>query len=316
MRESKKLTASAALTVAAAALIGVSAFAETRPENETRVRRDAGGAVRRDATATTTQERGRDETRNGAAARGTTPRNAGSSVEVRGSRRDTERTPRAAERREIVRRERDRDEAFRNRGEDSSRRTEADRERSSRGRNDDVYRERNDRNQRQQSARGRHETRGRNDRYDSRHDSRSRNSYRHGREPYYAQGRVSRVHRHGNGYRVWVHGSRYPFFVPLSHWHHDRFRVGLMIRLGGWYNDGGYYDYYDDRSQLYGVVESIDYRRNTLLVRNEVTGHFVTVRARDYDVDRLRIGDLIELEGRWRDSRFFEARDIDLVDRW
>ena len=102
------------------------------------------------------------------------------------------------------------------------------------------------------------------------------------RQAYYHHGRVSHYQRHGNGYRVWLSGARFPFFVPLHHWHRDRFRVGLSVRLGGYYNPGGYYEYYDSaysRGALRGVVESVDYRRDTFVIRNEATGSFVTCSA-------------------------------------
>ena len=289
--ETKKLATHAALAVAAAALVGVSAFAESRPANETRARRDAGGAIRRgDAVAAPQRARG-DDSRNAAARRADAPRRSGTSVDVRGSRAPQARSN-AAERRAVAPRRNDARTEVNSRGRgDSRRRTE-------------VNRGRNDNRQRVEVNRGRN-------------DSRSRSTYRHGRKPHYAHGRVSRVHRHGHGYRVWVHGSRYPFFIPAAHYHRDRFRVGLMIRLGGYYNDAGYYDYYDgSRAELYGIVESVDYRRNTFVVRNEATGSFVTVVARDYEADRLRAGDVVELYGDWTRSGLFHARDVDLLDSY
>ena len=62
-------------------------------------------------------------------------------------------------------------------------------------------------------------------------DIRSDRNGRH--RPYYAEGRISDVQKHGNGYRVWVGGARYPFHVPASHYHRDRYRPGLTIRIGG-----------------------------------------------------------------------------------
>lgn len=267
----KRLVAQAALAVAAAALIGVSAFAESRHENETRVRRESGGAIRRERAA---ERDRRDETRNDAAVRERSRRSSGSSVDVRGSRdtrRDERRSDRGYERRD---------------------------DRRSDGRNDRNW------------------DRGRSQRNDSyrRHESRSQH-----RQPHYAHGRVSRVHRHGDGYRVWVHGAHYPFYVPARYYHRDRFRIGLMIRIGGWYNDRGYYDYYDGRrssAEIYGVVESVDYRRNTFVVSNEATGNFVTVVARGREADRLRAGDYVELDGQWTRSGYFEARDVDIIDSY
>lgn len=119
------------------------------------------------------------------------------------------------------------------------------------------------------------------------------------------------MHRYGHGYRIWIDGAHYPFFIPSAYYHHDRFRVGLSIRLGGYYNTGGYYDYYDGASAgtLIGVVESVDYRRGTFVIRNDATGSFVTVvmTGRSFDV---RPGDYVRLSGDWTRSGVFQAYDI------
>ncbi|HEX6179117.1 MAG TPA: hypothetical protein VF057_12210, partial [Thermoanaerobaculia bacterium] len=136
------------------------------------------------------------------------------------------------------------------------------------------------------------------------------------RQAYYHHGRVSRYERHGNGYRVWLSGARFPFFVPLNHWHRDRFRIGLSIRLGGYYNPLGYYDYYDgaySRGALRGVVESVDYRRDTFVIRNEATGSYVTVLNSDRRRD-VRSGDYVEVVGDWSRAGVFRAYDVDLLD--
>lgn len=163
-----------------------------------------------------------------------------------------------------------------------------------------------------------HGTRG----YGASHGSARSSSGGHG-QPYYAHGRISSIAPHGGGYRVWVAGSHYPFFIPRSHYHHDRFHVGLVVRLGGYYNRGGYYDYYDgygydsyagvSRGQLRGIVESVDYRRGTFVVQNEATGSFVTVASRDRRGD-VRAGDYVELDGDWTRSGVFEAFRIDFLD--
>jgi hypothetical protein len=135
------------------------------------------------------------------------------------------------------------------------------------------------------------------------------------RQPYYSHGRVSRVHRYGDGYRIWIVGTPYPFYVPLAYYRHDRFRVGLSISLGGYYNSLGYYDYYDGRSDgaMRGVVESVDYRGDSFVVRNDATGSFVTVLSRDRRLD-VRAGDYVELSGEWTRSGVFTAWDVDFLD--
>lgn len=148
-----------------------------------------------------------------------------------------------------------------------------------------------------------------------RHESR-----RH-REPYYAHGRVSRVDRYRDGYRVWVGGARYPFHVPHRYYDRNRFRVGAVVQLGGYYNPGGYYDYYDarrggrrSRADLVGTVERIDYRRDALVVRDERTGGRVTVLSNENIRRRdLRRGDLVEVDGNWVGRGVFRAFDVDRV---
>jgi len=140
-------------------------------------------------------------------------------------------------------------------------------------------------------------------------------SYDH-RQPYRAHGRVSRVSPYGSGFRVWIGGAPYPFFVPRAHFRADRFRVGVVLNLGGYYNPGGYYDYYDggySAGTLRGVVESVDYRRGTFVIRNEASGSFVTVESRDRRRD-VRPGDYVELSGDWTRGGVFAAYDVDLLD--
>ena len=226
-------------------------------------------------------------------------------------------------------------ESWRNESRDGATRSERSFDRSERdsGRTDRSF-DRNDRSTRSNDrSYGRNESRsngsyGRNDRSYGRSDrSYGRNDRSYGnrsygnRTPYYASGRVSRIHRYGSGYRIYIVGSPYPFFIPEVYYRSGRFRVGLSIRLGGYYNPLGYYDYYDGdyydgRSAsvggLRGVVESVDYRRDTFVVRNDATGSFVTVVARDRR--QVRPGDYVELSGEWNRSGLFQAYDIDLLD--
>lgn len=167
----------------------------------------------------------------------------------------------------------------------------------------------------------------------SRHES-NRGRYDRGRygarEPYHARGRVSRVSPYRGGYHVWIGGARYPFFVPSRYYDRNRFRIGVVIGLGGYYNPLGYYDYYDDRdhdrydrygrydrgstrAEMSGTVESVDDRRYTFVMRNDATGNFITIHSRDRNVD-LRPGDYVEVRGNWRRTGLFEAYDVDLID--
>ena len=127
---------------------------------------------------------------------------------------------------------------------------------------------------------------------------------------------------------MWVHGARYPFFVPIAYWSPGRFRVGLSISLGGYYNPLGYYDYWDGYRDGYynsgtrayseadfrGEVESVDYRRDTFVVRNEDTGNYITVVLRDRREQLPRPGDFVAVRGDWTTQGYFRAYDVDFLD--
>ena len=145
--------------------------------------------------------------------------------------------------------------------------------------------------------------------------------------PFFHEGRVSRYERFGSGFRVWIIGAPYPFFIPEARFRlFPHFRVGLSIRLGGYYNPLGYYDYYDGAydggyydggygssgyasGDLTGVVESVDYRRGTVLIRDRASDRIVSVvmRGDDPRFGDLRIGDYVELSGDWTRIGTFEA---------
>lgn len=341
MKVQMKLASRVGVALAVTTLVGASAFAESRPSNETRGRRDGGAAIRRGTpTQRSTASRG-DESSNASRRREATVerrsergtnRRSDAEVTVRGDRvtRGDERnrsrdTDRSVERRSAGSRDtRDARGAYdrersnndsRNRGtydrdrsgNDSRNRGSYDRERSSRdSRNRGSYDRGRD---------GRRDETWRSGRSSSSHRSNNYGRSNHYRQPHYSRGRISQVLRYGGGYRVWIHGASYPFYIPLAHYRHDRFRVGLSIHLGGYYNPLGYYDYYDGTSdgELRGTVESVDYRDDTFVVRNDATGSFVTVVARDRGTD-VRPGDYVELSGEWTRGGAFQAWDVDLLD--
>ena len=296
MRKSKQL---ASLTLAVFALAGTSAFAESRHSNETRSRGEARGTVRRGGTPSgsrvTVEGRRGDNSRNRSVERRSTERRSseGRSVERRSTERRSE-----------------------GRTYERPNRSETQNRSESRYRSSDRYR--ND---------GRFENDGR-FRNDGRYDrGRSRSNYGN-RKPYYAHGRVSRYQRYGGGYHVWIHGAPYPFYVPLAYWNHNRFRIGLTIGLGGYYNSLGYYDYwtgYRDGSynsgyrahseaDFRGVVESVDHRRDSFVVRNDDTGNFITVVLRDERESLPRPGDYVAVRGDWTNQGYFRAYDLDFLD--
>jgi hypothetical protein len=169
----------------------------------------------------------------------------------------------------------------------------------------------------------------------NRNESRNNNSYRNnrpqfdnrGRRSDFVQGRVSRFAHERGGYRVWIDGGRFPVWIPearISLFPH--LRVGLSIRFGGYYDPLGYleaYDYYNDgyygsgggysSGLLRGIVETVDWRRNTMVVRDDVSGSFVTTLIRDRRLETLRPGDYVEIAGDWTRSGLFEGLRLEDV---
>ena len=331
--KNKQLVSRIGVVLVATALGGASAFAESRPSNETRDHRGEGGRISRGSSdARSSASRG-DSSSNGS-------RQREGVIERRSQRRESDRTDRTDARVEVrgerAPRSEVRDGSYRN-SDRSTRNGSNDRstrngnnDRSTRnGSNDRSYRNgNNDRNRNNNNDRYRNNDRSDRGRYDRDRNDRGRNdNYRsdrsrsygrsdsHYRQPYWSHGRVSRVHRYGGGYRIWIVGAPYPFYIPLAYYRHDRFRVGLSIRLGGYYNDGGYYDYYDGESDgaIRGTVECVDYRHDSFVVRNDATGSFVTVLSRDRRI-HVRAGDYVELAGEWTRSGVFTAWDVNFLE--
>ena len=177
-----------------------------------------------------------------------------------------------------------------------------------------------------------------NDRNNNRYNDRNNNNWRgndhrgssrdygYRGSPYRAHGRISRIDHYHGGYRIYVGGARYPFFVPEARFRLFGWRVGIDISLGGYYNPLGYYDYYDDgyydgapaysSGSLRGVVETVDYRRGSFVLRDDASGSFVTVimRGSDRRFDTLRPGDYISVDGDFTRGGLFEAYNADLID--
>jgi hypothetical protein len=324
VRKNKHLASTIAAAMAVAMLSGTSAFAESRHRQETRRGGDARATVRRERSAQPQERQRSDESRN------YRRRESSSSTTTEQSRRPSTFRPETTSRESYRRNDSSSRESTR-RNDSSSRESYRRNDSSSRDsyrRNDssssrDSYR-RNDSSRNGSSRNGS----SRNDSYRGGDRNRSNGSYGNrsngsynNRQPFYHRGAVTRYSRYGNGYRVWIGGAPYPFFVPLSYWRPDRFRIGLVINLGGYYNDSGYYDYYDgydyraqSRGDLRGVVESVDYRRGTFVVRNDASGSFVTVIARDREGREVRAGDYVEVSGTWTRAGLFSAYDVDLLE--
>lgn len=146
------------------------------------------------------------------------------------------------------------------------------------------------------------------------------------RQPYYARGAVSQLQPYRGGYRVWIDGARYPFYVPSSQFRGSSFRLGRIINLGGYFNRGGYYDYscYDcsresrrddlkfKSATVRGKVESIDEQHGTFIIIAEGNDSPVTVRrGNDRGLGELRVGDYLEVDGEWTRTGYFDATRID-----
>jgi len=149
---------------------------------------------------------------------------------------------------------------------------------------------------------------------------------------FYRDGRISRIEHWNGGYRVWLGGFSYPYFIPEARYRLFNWRVGLSIHLGGFWNPLGYYEYYDGVDPYYangygyaptvatsgyvrGVVESVDYRRGSMVIRDDASGSFVTIMMRGNDprFDSLRNGDYVSLSGDWVRG-YFEAYRVDNAD--
>ncbi len=190
-------------------------------------------------------------------------------------------------------------------------------------RGNSTYRDhRNDRDNRSNSYR--HETR--NDSY--RHES--------GHDRFNEHGRISRFTRERDGYRVWLGGER-SYWIPSYRLGSRRLRVGLDLRLGGIFNSGywevdalgwpgdpyyadPYYGggYYSD-GLVSGIVERVDFRYGTMLLRDDRSGRIVNVDMRSTEyrrglgLDDLHRGDRVTLTGSWDGGGLFRAYRIDGV---
>jgi len=156
------------------------------------------------------------------------------------------------------------------------------------------------------------------------------------------RGRVRSFTRERDGYRVFIEGARYPYWIPFSRLGRHRLSVGLDIRLGGifngayvdadvlgWpgdpyyndgYSDGGNYNGYAD-GYLSGRVERVDFRYGRLLLRDDRSGRTVevdmrsTAGRRGLDLSDVRPGDRVTLQGSW-DRGYFHAFRIDGVQQY
>jgi hypothetical protein len=314
VKNSNKLASQLAVAAAVAALMGTSAFADSRHHDETRGD-NRGGRVER-------QDRG-DRGGNRGGDRSTQNWDRGRSNDNRGFDRGRSNDNRGFDR------GRSNDNRGFDRGRSNDNRANRDWNRESASRGNVNQNWNRDLGGSENWNRGRSENFYRDSNRSFRNDR-----YRYRGAPSYYNGRIERFERWNGGFRVFIGGAPYPFFVPEAYFRLHGLRLGLSIRLGGYYNPLGYYDYYDgpyyDSSyynggyyssgpvtsgDLRGVVESVDYRRGTLVLRDDTSGNFVTavMRGRDRVLDSLRQGDYIVLSGDWVRGGVFEAYRADLL---
>jgi hypothetical protein len=322
MNSRKNLAAQVAGAIAIAALVGTSAFAETRHSDATerdrgqqssddrggrverRERRDQSGSQnqtreRHDANTTAPQTSPRDSRNNNGSYQRDETRNNGTWNRNETRNNDTQRNE--TRNNGTWNRNETRNNGTWNRGETNNNRSF---ERSQA----DSYRNNNRSYDRSQSYRNNRPQ------FDNR-----------GRRSEFLEGRINRYQHERGGYRVWVDGGRFPVWIPEARIGlFPRLRVGLSIRFGGYYDPLGYldaYDYYNDgygygggyggdaysSGLLRGVVETVDYRRGTLVLRDDVSGSFVTTLIRDRRLESLRPGDYAEIAGDWTRAGVFEG---------
>jgi hypothetical protein len=303
MNSRKNLAAQVAGAMAIAALVGTSAFAETRHFD----------ATERDRSGQSDHHRGsRDESRHSRENRDNTSNQTRTNNQSQTyNRRDNRATaPQTYDRRDTRNNgtyDRSQADTYRN-----DNRSQAESYRNNNRSQADSYRNNNrsyDRSQTNRNNRPQFDNRGR------RSD--------------FVQGRISRYQHERGGYRVWIDGGRFPVWIPEARISlFPRLRVGLSLRFGGYYDPLGYleaYDYYNDgygygggggaysSGLLRGVVETVDYRRGTLVLRDDVSGSFVTTLIRDRRLETLRPGDYVEIAGDWTRSGVFEGLRLEDV---
>ncbi len=208
-------------------------------------------------------------------------------------------------------------------------------------RNNDGYRNNdnrsNDRNRsydrNRWNDRNRSYDRDRYERYNSSHTYRNNDRIR-------MHGRINHYYHERGGYRVWIDGGRYSYWVPEVYWR-PNWRVGIDISLGGIFRDGviysevyddpyyedGYYNdgYYNDGRGyaddiLSGYVERVDYRTGSMWVRDGRSGREFVVDTRSIDPRYNRIdardvqrGDRVTFVGSFARGGVFIADRIDAI---
>lgn len=196
MRENRQLAARFAAILAVAALVGTSAFADSRPSKETRSHSEGRSRIQRDRAAGGAGAQRSDNRANGSP--------SASAFEGR-SDRSAVRGGRAYDRSADDRNQASRS-GVRNLDRNSASTNVFNRSGNDRSRPIDRSNGSFDRN--------RGDSRGNSNWRDGNRGSRN-GSYQN-RQRYSTRGRVSRIDPFRGGYRIWIGGAPFPFFVPLA----------------------------------------------------------------------------------------------------
>jgi hypothetical protein len=334
MENPSKIAAKLTIGGALALLIASSAFADSSHQNETRRReRDrsqpsaeqSGGHDRSTNRAAEAERAGRTEVRPEVVDRNRDSRSENSARNDARTSADRNRSQSRDSRSENgARNDSYRNGGDRNRSQSGDSRTEARREAA----RNDGYRNGNQNDSYRNNGGNRgSENRNNNNRGYNNRNNNNRHEYREGSRNAY-RGTIRSFARERGGYRIFLGGGPYSYWVPDSYLRGHQLRVGLSIRLGGIFNGGyisvdalgwpgyndsyynqPYYDdvYYDDgyRNDGYGNdsyyggysddvvrgrVERVDFRNHTVVIQDDSNrGRYVTVDLRSVDRRNSRL---------------------------
>lgn len=140
-------------------------------------------------------------------------------------------------------------------------------------------------------------------------------------------GKVSSFNRERDGYRVQLDRGQ-SYYVPRATFgNRERdLRAGVSISLGGVFRGGsiafdavsypaavaGYGSGYNN-GYITGVIDRIDYRDNTLVVRDQASGSLITAEMTAggrSNVRNLRPGDYVQMSGQWIGGGVFDVVSI------
>lgn len=174
---------------------------------------------------------------------------------------------------------------------------------------------------RNDNDRGRQTTDARNDD----HRSNDNNGYRENQRVTMS-GKISSFSRERNGYRLQLDRGQ-SYWVPQSAFGNRArdLRAGISISLGGIFRGGAIsFDavswpaasaygngYAYGNGFVRGIVERIDYRNATLVVRDQATGRLITAEMTAGSRGRnIRRGDFVRLTGQWIRGGVFDVTSI------